>query len=85
MTEHKPRIFEYVLTKMLSHIPDDDLLKSKLNKILDKYPYKAPEIKKFAWNDVQDCLVERFENVNEADMSEWAITISKIWSNKETL
>jgi hypothetical protein len=72
------RKFEDVILKILPIIPEDDILKNQLIKILEKFPYKAPELK-YGWNETHYCLIDRFDN----KMPEWGPKVLSIWTNKE--
>ena len=76
------RNFIKVVTEMLKFIPADDIIKPKLIKILEKYPYKAPEIRIFSWKEVQVCIIERFEE-NPDELPDWATEMIKVWKNEQ--
>ena len=76
------RDFIEVISKMLSYIPENDVLRQSLKKILDKYPYKAPELKIMQWGEVQQCLIERFGEINIKEQSEWIQNCLNVWTNK---
>ena len=78
-----PRNFVTVVNEMLKFVPEGDTLKPKLNKILDKYPYKAPEIRITSWQDVQECLIDRFSEINPDELPEWSSKMLKIWKNEK--
>ena len=76
------RDFESVIEKMLIHIPDDDVLKPSLHKILDKYSYMAPEVANRIWADTHAVILKRFDKTSPLDLPDWVLTIMKIWSDK---
>jgi len=77
------RDFVEVIDKMLPYIPENDELKPKLQKLADKYLYMAPEIAPRIWGLTQDEMMKRFEKTSALDLPDWALTVLKIWSNKE--
>ena len=77
------RDFVEVIDKMLPYIPEHDELKPRLQKLADKYLYMAPEIAPRIWGLTQDEMVKRFEKTSALDLPDWALTVLKIWSNKE--
>jgi hypothetical protein len=72
--------FIVIINKMLVHIPDNDKLKIKLQKLFDKYLYTAPEKTAGLWDLAHDVIMKRFDQTNLPD---WALTILNIWANKE--
>jgi hypothetical protein len=78
-----PRNFVTVVNEMLKFVPEDDTLKPKLTKILGKYHYKAPEVRITSWQDVQECLIERFKEINQDELPEWSSKMLKFWKNEE--
>jgi len=77
------RDFIITVTKMLSYIPGNDELKQPLKKILEKFPYKAPELRIIAWTEVQECLEERFGEINIEEQDEWIQNCLNVWTNKD--
>jgi hypothetical protein len=77
------RDFIEVVEKMLPYIPENDELKPRLKKLADKYLYMAPEIAPRIWGLAQDEMIKRFDKTSALDLPEWALTILKIWANKE--
>jgi hypothetical protein len=77
------RNFITVITQMLNFVPEDDDLKDNLTKILDRYPYKAPEIRITSWQEVQSCLIHRFSEIKPDELPEWASKMLKVWKNEE--
>jgi hypothetical protein len=77
------RNFIEVVEKMLPYIPENDELKPRLQKLADKYLYMAPEIAPRIWGLTQDEIMKRFEKTSAVDLPDWALTILKIWANKE--
>lgn len=77
------RNFVEVIDKMLPYIPENDELKPRLQKLADKYLYMAPEIAPRIWGLTQDEMMKRFEKTSAVDLPDWALTVLKIWSNKE--
>lgn len=77
------RDFIEVVEKMLPYIPENDELKPRLKKLADKYLYMAPEIAPRIWCLAQDEMIKRFDKTSALDLPEWALTILKIWANKE--
>ena len=77
------RNFVEVIDKMLPFIPENDELKPRLQKLADKYLYMAPEIAPRIWGLTQDEMMKRFEKTSALDLPDWALTVLKIWSNKE--
>lgn len=77
------RDFIEVVEKMLPYIPENDELKPRLQKLADKYLYMAPEIAPRIWGLAQDEMMKRFEKTSAIDLPDWALTVLKIWSNKE--
>jgi len=77
------RDFIEVVEKMLPYIPENDELKPRLQKLADKYLYMAPEIAPRIWSLAQDEMIKRFEKTTALDLPDWALTILKIWANKE--
>ena len=76
------RNFAEVVIKMLSFIPDDDKLYESLTKILEKSAYKAPEIK-YGWEEVQECLINRFGVIKIDEQPDWVKKCLNIWKNIE--
>jgi hypothetical protein len=76
------RNFTEVVIKMLSCIPDEDALKQPLKKILEKSGYKAPELK-YGWEEVQECLINRFGEINIDEQADWIKKCLNIWKNIE--
>ena len=76
------RDFIITVTKMLSYIPEDDELKQSLKKILEKFPYKAPELRIIGWHEVQECLIERFGEINIEEQDVWIQNCLNVWTNK---
>jgi hypothetical protein len=76
------RDFIITVTKMLFYIPDDDELKQSLKKIIKKFSYKAPEIRIIAWQEVQECLIERFGEIKIEEQDEWIQNCLNVWTNK---
>lgn len=68
---------------MLNFVPEDDTLKPNLSKILDRYPYKAPEIRITSWQEVQSVLIDRFSEIKPDELPEWASKMLKVWKNQE--
>lgn len=77
------RDFIEVVEKMLPYIPENDELKPRLQKLSEKYLYMAPEIASRIWGLAQDEIMKRFDKTSALDLPDWALTILKIWSNKE--
>jgi len=77
------RDFVEVIDKMLPYIPENDELKPRLQKLAEKYLYMAPEIAPRIWGVAQDEMMKRFEKTSAVDLPDWALTVLKIWSNKE--
>ena len=77
------RDFVEVIDKMLPYIPENDELKPRLQKLAEKYLYMAPEIVPRIWGVAQDEMMKRFEKTSAVDLPDWALTVLKIWSNKE--
>ena len=77
------RNFVEVIDKMLPYIPENDELKPRLQKLAEKYLYMAPEIAPRIWGVAQDEMMKRFEKTSAVDLPDWALTVLKIWSNKE--
>ena len=77
------RDFIEVVEKKLPYIPENDELKPRLQKLAGKYLYTAPEIAPRIWGLAQDEIMKRFEKTSALDLPDWALTILKIWSNKE--
>ena len=77
------RDFIEVVEKMLPYIPENDELKPRLKKLADKYLYMAPEIAPRIWGLAQDEMIKRFEKTTALDLPDWALTVLKIWANKE--
>ena len=77
------RNFVEVIDKMLPFIPENDELKPRLQKLAEKYLYMAPEIAPRIWGLTQDEMMKRFEKTSALDLPDWALTVLKIWSNKE--
>ena len=77
------RDFIEVVEKMLPYIPENDELKPRLQKLAGKYLYMAPEIAPRIWGLAQDEMIKRFDKTSALDLPEWALTILKIWANKE--
>jgi hypothetical protein len=77
------RDFIEVVEKMLPYIPENDELKPRLQKLADKYLYMAPEIAPRIWGLAQDEMIKRFEKTTALDLPDWALTVLKIWANKE--
>jgi hypothetical protein len=76
------REFAKVVIKMLSCIPEDDQLKEPLQKILEKSAYKAPELK-YGWEEVQECLINRFGEIKIDEQEDWIKKCLNIWKNIE--
>jgi len=76
------RNFTEVVIKMLSYIPNDDPLKEPVKKILEKSGYKAPELK-YGWEEVQECLINRFGVIKIDEQEEWIKKCLNIWTNNE--
>jgi hypothetical protein len=72
-----------VITKILTHVPENDILKPKLNKILENYLYTPPENQNIVWDYVNNLIIERFNKVDVLDLPDWGISIFTIWYNKE--
>jgi hypothetical protein len=43
----------------------------------------APEIAPRIWCLAQDEMIKRFEKTTALDLPDWALTVLKIWANKE--
>jgi hypothetical protein len=78
------RSFVEVVNRMLEHIPEDDALKSSLIKLSDNYIYMAPEITHKIWGIAQKEIMKRFDKTSALDLPNWALTILKIWADKES-
>ena len=72
-----------VITKILTHVPENDILKPKLNKILENYLYTPPENLNIVWDYVHNLIIERFNKIDVLDLPDWGISIFTIWYNKE--
>jgi hypothetical protein len=72
-----------VITKILTHVPENDILKPKLNKILENYLYTPPENQNIVWDYVHNLIIERFNKIDVLDLPDWGISIFTIWYNKE--
>jgi hypothetical protein len=72
-----------LITKILTHVPENDILKTKLNKMLENYLYTPPENQKNAWDNVHNLIIERFNKIDVLDLPDWGISIFTIWYNKE--
>ena len=77
------RDFIKVVDNMLQHIPEDDELKPRLQKLAEKYLYIAPEVAPRIWALAQDQIMKRFDDTSFLDLPDWALTVLKIWKNKE--
>ena len=77
------RSFVEVVNRMLEHIPEDDELKSRLQKLSDNYLYMAPEVEPQIWVIAQKEIMKRFDKTSVLDLPNWALTILKIWADKE--
>ena len=77
------RNFVEVVNRMLEHIPEDDVLKSSLIKLSDKYLYMAPEVEPQIWVIAQKEIMKRFDKTSALDLPNWALTILNIWADKE--
>jgi hypothetical protein len=77
------RDFIKVVDNMLQHIPGDDKLKPRLQKLAEKYVYMAPEIAPRIWGLAQDQIMKRFDDTSFLDLPDWALTVLKIWANKK--
>ena len=77
------RDFIKVVDNMLQHIPEDDELKPRLQKLAEKYLYMAPEIAPRIWGLAQDQIMKRFDDTSFLDLPDWALTVLKIWANKK--
>ena len=77
------RDFIKVVDNMLQHIPEDDELKPRLQKLAEKYLYMAPEVAPRIWALAQDQIMKRFDDTSFLDLPDWALTVLKIWKNKE--
>jgi hypothetical protein len=77
------RDFIKVVDNMLQHIPENDKLKHRLQKLAEKYLYMAPEIAPHIWALAQDQIMKRFDDTSFLDLPDWALTVLKIWKNKE--
>ena len=75
--------FIVIINKILVHIPENDKLKIKLQKLFDKYLYTAPEKTAGLWDLAHDVIMKRFDQTNALDLPDWALTILNIWANKE--
>lgn len=75
--------FIVIVNKMLLHIPDNDNLKIKLQKLFDKYLYTAPEKTAEIWDLAHHIIMKRFDKTSSLDLPDWALTILNIWANKE--
>jgi len=77
------RDFVKVVDKMLLHIPVNDELRPRLQKLVEKYLYIAPEVAPRIWGLAHDQIMKRFDNTSFLDLPDWALTIFNIWANKE--
>ena len=77
------RDFIKVVDNMLQHIPEDDELKPRLQKLAEKYLYMAPEVAPRIWALAQDQIMKRFDDTSFLDLPDWALTVLKIWANKK--
>ena len=77
------RNFVEVVNRMLEHIPENDELKSRLQKLSDKYLYMAPEVATQIWGIAQKDIMKRFDKTSVLDLPNWALTLLKIWADKE--
>ena len=77
------RDFIKVVDNMLQHIPGDDELKPRLQKLAEKYLYMAPEVAPRIWGLAQDQIMKRFDDTSFLDLPDWALTVLKIWKNNE--
>ena len=78
------RSFIEVVNRMLEHIPENDALKSSLIKLSDNYLYMAPEVVPQIWSIAQKEILKRFDKTSALDLPNWALTILKIWADKES-
>lgn len=78
------RNFLEIVSNMIKCIPEETPLKYKLAKEFEKYPYKAPEIRKTSWISVQDAINEYImsqQTTNEEIiLPEWADQMLNIWT-----
>ena len=70
--------FIEVMNKILSHIPETDTLKKKMEKAIDKHLYLAPERENEIWVYTENILLRHFSIIN---IPEWGKTILTIWFN----
>ena len=77
------RDFIKVVDNMLQHIPGDDELKPRLQKLAEKYLYMAPEVAPRIWGLAQDQIMKRFDDTSFLDLPDWALTVLNIWANKK--
>jgi hypothetical protein len=70
--------FVEVANKILSHIPETDTLKKKMEKAIDKYSYLAPERENEIWVYTENILLWHFSIIN---IPEWGKTVLTIWTN----
>lgn len=70
--------FVEVANKILSHIPETDILKKKMEKAIDNHSYLAPEREYEIWDYTENILLKRFSIIN---IPEWGKTVLTIWSN----
>ena len=77
------RNFVEVVNKMLVHVPEDDVLKSRLQRLSDNYLYMAPEVAIQIWSIAQKEILKRFDKTIALELPDWALTILKIWADKE--
>ena len=76
------RDFIKVVDNMLHHIPGDDELKLRLQKLSEKYLYMAPEVAPRIWGLAHAEIMKRFDKTSALDLPDWALTILNIWANK---
>ena len=74
--------FIVIINKMLVHIPENDNLKIKLQKLFDKYLYTAPEKTAEIWDLAHHIIMKRFDKTSSLDLPDWALTILNIWADK---
>ncbi len=77
------RDFVKVVDKMLLHIPVNDELRPRLQKLVEKYLYIAPEVAPRIWGLAHAEIMKRFDKTSALDLPDWALTILNIWANKE--
>ena len=70
--------FIKVVNNILTHIPETDILKKKMEKAIDKHLYLAPERENEIWVYTENILQRHFSMIN---IPEWGKTILTIWFN----